>query len=697
MGDLRNDHTWVWNYYARGRNYNERLVPNQYTLVNTNWEFYTGNQWVMLPQTAAMRRLSKPTFNIIKRIAQVFIASLTSSATTVSFEPLSFYDGENIQDPESNAAEYATAEVNNLFEKFKMQYRIRDALIDGAVTGDYCAHFYWDSEAFPYGGAFGAHRGEIQMEMVDGLNVMFGNPNNRDAQSQPYILLLGRDTVENLTREAEYYRKHKMGKTGIDSTNLIQPDSDTLDMEASGGKIEIEPDDKSGKCLYAYLYTKERHEEPLLDANGKPVMEQVLDENGEPVPEKDKKGKVLVNPDGSVRYKMRKATQTVTTVHVSKATKGCMIFEDIDTGLSLYPIAWGNWERQKNQYHGRALVTGVVPNQIFLNTMFATVMRHLQLLGFPKTVYNADYIREWSNEVGEQIAVRGLAPGQAVNTVAFNLQPADMSNQIITTIDKTMQYTKECLGATDAQMGLVKPDNTSALMVLQSTSEVPLENVRAGVYEWTEDVGRILLDMMGTYYQTRPITRERTFSEPVIDPATKTPRIDPMTGQMMMQTIRRKVVEEFDFSQFKHLWFNLTVNAGATTYYSEIAMVQTLDNLRRDGALDLIDYLERLPDKLLPRKDELIQKMRDMMGIQPEVNAQGPAPAGGGSSPSPLNAANVPAPSAAIPPSGANPAMGGQLSTDKVVATMPASQQEKFSTLPPTAQNSLKQMAGMRL
>lgn len=74
----------------------------------------------------------------------------------------------------------------------------------------------------------------------------------------------------------------------------------------------------------------------------------------------------------------------VTTVHVTKATKDCNIFEDVDTGLSRYPIAWGNWERQKNQYHGRALVTGIVPNQIFINSMMALVFRHLQLQSFPR-------------------------------------------------------------------------------------------------------------------------------------------------------------------------------------------------------------------------------------------------------------------------------------------------------------------------
>src|SRR5699024_9675113 len=118
-------------------------------------------------------------------------------------------------------------------------------------------------------------------------------------------------------------------------------------------------------------------------------------------------------------------------IRVTKATKTAVIYENVETGLSRYPIAWGNWEKQKNQYHGRALVTGIIPNQIFINTMFAMVMRHLQLMGFPKTVYNADLVGQWSNEIGQTIAVRGLQPGQPISQVAYNLQPADMSAQIL--------------------------------------------------------------------------------------------------------------------------------------------------------------------------------------------------------------------------------------------------------------------------
>lgn len=684
----KNQVTTAWRRYEDGRSYNNRLVPNQYSVVDTNTEFFIGNQWLHLPETPAMRGMPKPTFNIIKRVTSLFIASLTSSGVTIRFDPLAYYSTGDLADLGVDAATFANAEVSNLLEKFGFEYRVRDALYDGAQTGDYCAHFYFDPDSKPYGGAFGAYRGEIKMELVDGINVMFGNPNCSDVQSQPYILVIGRDTVEHLRWEAERFKANKdIYKSGTanpgDKSMIeseIQPDAEYQWFTGVGGRTEITSDDGNGKALFVYMYTKVSKEVDQLDENGDPVYEDVLDKNGDPVYEKDKDGRQVLDANGAPIPKRKVSKVIQTSVHVTKATRTAVIFEDVDTGMSRYPIAWGNWEKQKNQYHGRALVTGIIPNQITINTMFAACIRYLQLMAFPKTVYNADLIARWDNTVAQAIGVHGLQPGQSIEQVAYNLQPAQMSNQIFTMIDKAMAYTKECLGATDAQLGNVKPDNTSALMVLQTNAEVPLENIRAGLYEWVEDIGAILLDMMGTYYGKRPVVVDKDFQELVIGPS-GAPVIDPMTGTMMTQMTTKKTVMEFDFSKFKHLWLNMRVDVGATTYFSEIAMSQTLDNLRRDGTLDVIQYLERIPDKLIPRKDELIRELRARIAQGQQANA----------------AAGAAIPVAGESSSGSNPVQGGPLDLDKVMQSMPESVQSQFDSLPGQARNALVKQANMKI
>jgi hypothetical protein len=631
----RDDITEAWKLYENGKNYNNRLEPNQYDLVNTNIEFFIGNQWINLPMSNAMSQLPRPVFNIIKRIGALFVASLCSAATKVNYESLQNKDGNNLQDQSSNAASMATAEVENLFDKFKMDFRIREALTDGVQTGDYCAHFYWDPTKIPYGGAYGAYRGEIQMELVDGINIMFGNPNSYIVEDQPYILVIGRDIVDTLKNE--YLTHHKKG---VDESGSIQSDSETQWQAASGGKVELIEGDDYGKALYVYLYTKRSKEVNMKNPDGSDMLEMVTDKSGNPVIDKTKEGFPIYDAMGQPVYKTRPVKETQTTVYVSKHTRNVTIYEEIDTELSCYPIAWGNWERQKNQYHGRALVTGIIPNQIYINSMFALVMRHQQMLGFPKILFNGDYISHWDNTVGQAIAIRNIPDGIPLQNAYAVIQPADMSTQIMQCIDMAMMYTKECLGATDAQLGSANPDNTSALIALQSASQVPLENPQACKYEWIEDIGRILLDFMGTYYGERPVVRTRDkqiqSQKPVINPNNGMPVSDPETGAPMMEqaltTQKEKAIEMFDFSQLKHLWMNVRADVGASTYWSRVAIVQTLDNLKRDGVLDVIDYLERMPEEYIPLKDDLLNKYKQIQmdqGQAPQPMQPGGAPSMG--------------------------------------------------------------------
>lgn len=576
--------TRAFRLYEEGRRYNESLVPSYYTLVDTNTEFFAGNQWESLPGSKAMEQLPKPVFNIIRRVTGVLVAQITSGGLSVNLEPLSYYNGgpgtmneEGSETPGFNVTEFAQAEVNNLIEKLGLEYRLRQALFDGAQTGDYCAHFYWNPTAKPYGGMSGSYRGEITVELVDGVNVMFGDPNTPRVEAQPYILLAGRDTVENLRQE--YLALHPGDEAGA---RAIRPDRDYENQAASGGKLEL-TGEETAKCLYLYLYEKR----PAQD--GSEDMEVV----------------------------------------VTKCTRNAILFDRAPTGLTRYPVAWGNWERQKNCYHGRALVTGILPNQIFINTMYAMVMKHLQLESFPKTIYNGDLVPRWDNEVGGSIAVHGLMPGQDMDQVATILRPTDMSGQILGTIDKVVELTRDCLGVTDVQMGTERADNTSAIMVVQQNAEVPLDNIRACLYEWVEDMVMILLDMMAAYYGRRPIVRTRSMDTVSTDPATGMPLLDPNTGLMQTARVERRVLEPFDFRLLRQVCLNARVDVGSSTAYSEIAMTQTLDNLREAGLISLEDYLERVPDKLIPRKQDLIDSHRRQAQAQNGIPA-GNFPAGAG-------------------------------------------------------------------
>jgi len=77
-----------------------------------------------------------------------------------------------------------------------------------------------------------------------------------------------------------------------------------------------------------------------------------------------------------------------------------------------------------------------------------------------------------------------------------------------------------------------------------------------------------------------------------------------------------------DFSLLRKVGVRLKLDVGTSSYWSEIAAVQTLDNLMAAGKIDMADYLERLPEGYIARKEELLQKLRAREGAAPEAGAQ---------------------------------------------------------------------------
>ena len=67
---------------------------------------------------------------------------------------------------------------------------------------------------------------------------------------------------------------------------------------------------------------------------------------------------------------------------------------------------------------------------------------------------------------------------------------------------------------------------------------------------------------------------------------------------------------EFDFSILNEIPLSLQLDVGASSYWSEIAAVQTLDNLLMQNKINLDDYLERIPEGYVSKKQELIDKIR---------------------------------------------------------------------------------------
>ena len=234
-------------------------------------------------------------------------------------------------------------------------------------------------------------------------------------------------------------------------------------------------------------------------------------------------------------------------------------------------------------------------------------MISLMTTAYPKVVYDRTRIGKWDSRVGAAIGVNG---GDVTN-VAKAIDPAVISPQVSQFIELAISLTKEFMGATDAALGDTRPDNTSAIIALQKASSVPMELTKQELFQCIEDLGNIWLDLMRTYYGARFVEVSPSEAEQ-----------QAMASIGLTQAMGSKPVL-FDFSVLERIPLSLKLDVGGSAYWSEIAQMNTLDNLLMQGQISVIDYLERVPNGYISNQQELIQTLRDrqnmgQMGTQAE-------------------------------------------------------------------------------
>lgn len=565
-----------WKLYRSGVDYNTRL--SYYDNTTRNLRFYNGNQWIGVPAG----NLNKPVFNIFKRVINYFISSILSQSVKGRYSVENVPDlqeGEMI-DPNTkeqemrDLADLLSSHADLRWERDKMDTKLRRLLLDGATSGDFACYVYWDANKETGQDA----KGDFITEVVDGGNVFFGNPNTSEVEKQPYILIAGRELVTKLREEA------KANGAKEEEVASIMPDEETEYQVGDGGKIELEKNGAEvGKCLFILKFWKQ---------------------------------------DGVVWF--------------SKSTKNVEIRKAVNMDIRRYPVAWGNWEMVKNSYHGQAVGTGLIDNQIYINKQFAMTMLWLMNMAYGKVAYDTTRISGWSNQVNAAIPVQGDITG-----AVQQLQPGQMSSVVLQMIDKAIAYTKEMLGATDAGLGDVRPENTSAIIAVQKAATIPLQMVQANLYQFVEDIFLIWAEFI-----LRKYNANRTIS------------------YMGKQGVLTKTVNT---ANFRDLIMNVKIDVGASTYWSEIASLQTLDNLLMNGHLDIVQYLERVPNGIIEKKQELIDNIKIRMEQQAMMQQQ-PQP-----QPQPIEQPKPPPPD--------NTAIFEQMA--QFMKSLPMETQQQLQSLPP--------------
>lgn len=425
--------TNTFNLYEIGKNYNR--LQNLYEEGTDNYNYYHGRQWEGLekPNKKSKAYTEPVVLNIVKPIVKYKTNIVNQNSYQIVFNPNTYETYEELESLRS-VTKGLTQFVNRMWEKSQSGKKVRSIVKNACINSEGIIYFYNEDEM-------------IESEEIDKNNIYYGNENDSDIQSQPYILVVFRKTVQEVKRMAKQYRENGYNNLTDEEINGIVSDMDYFEQQGKEKMLmEVSP-----MCLVIKKF--ERKE------------------------------------DGKI--------------YVSESTQTCDLLEEQCTECKLYPFAHYTWEEEKGYARGVSEVKGLLANQREINKTATRRAIAVKIGAYPKLVVDGEHVKNPSalNKVGSTIELHNMKADD-VNKVVSYLRPTSMSSDAYNLQQDLIQGTRELAGAGDTVTGNVDPTQASgkAILAVQQAAQQPLSEQVENYKYFLEDCAKIIFELIKVYY-----------------------------------------------------------------------------------------------------------------------------------------------------------------------------------------------------
>ena len=231
MDDLKTlVETDIWQLYEKHAMYMRN--KGYYSATDRNFRFFNGNQW---DNAIVGKNVELIQINYIKPIVKYKVGVVTSTNYAIIYNSDNF-ESQEFRTEVKRASELLTKEASKIWEKNKLDNRLKKAVRKSAINGEVIVYWYWDEETqMP------------KIELKSKVDVMYGNENDDDMQNQPYILIKRRSSVIN----AREYARSK----GVKEEEILNIHGDNFTQDESGDSSKDEVDDMT--TIVTFLYKKD--------------------------------------------------------------------------------------------------------------------------------------------------------------------------------------------------------------------------------------------------------------------------------------------------------------------------------------------------------------------------------------------------------------------------------------------------------
>ena len=470
-----------------------------------NYRMYNGDQWYGLK----IQGVEKIQYNFIKPIVRYKTGIIMTNLYGIVFSSENFED-KAFRKTGDKICQLLNKKAARIWESDYMDLKLRLSVKDAAINDEGVIYVTIDSDT-----------GLPINEIINKTDIFYGNENDSDIQSQPYILIKQRKPVVEVQRIAE--------ANGVSKSEIMHILGDNDNIEEAGEAAKYE---KDNMCT---------------------VVTKLYKDKG--------------------------------TVHFAQSTRYVDIKKDTDSGLTYYPVAHILWEEKKGSARGEGEVRQLIPNQLETNKTAMRRALTVKNTAYPQKVVNIEKIQnpDQLNAVGGIIKINGGDAVDDVAKIFAHVNPAQMSADVEKLQNELIQSTRELAGAGEIATGDVNPENASgrAILAVQQAAQQPLTEHLQYVKGFVENLARIWLDIIITYNDSIQLEEEQT--DPATnEKVTVLVEVQKVTLQALQAAVKVDITPKgaFDkYAQEQSMENLLTAGLFSTQRMPELKLyVKTLDD-----------------------------------------------------------------------------------------------------------------------
>lgn len=543
----------VWDQYQNAKTY--LMEAGLYEKIPEFTRFYEGDQWPKPTKRTA--HMPRPIFNFIEMIVNHKVANVGGTPLKLNF----------VAPNDTVASSKFTRFVHYQMKELRQSELDARALINGAVKGTYIYHYYWDESVASNRGKY---EGGVRGQVLDPLNVFFANPRETDEQKQEWIIIESRESVKAVKEMAD----KDVNKDLIVGDELESP---YKEIEQKGDEL----------CTLLLKYFRKDGEVYFTRATKNVIVNK-------PTP---------LNP-----YLTEKLMRTKEDSEIATQPDNELEKEDgvEDMKFHLYPISVGSWKPKDKSIYGRGEVETMIPNQKAINFEIAMQLLNHQELGWGKILVKHDALRgqEITNTPGEVLIDH--TPGN--NWGITRLEGQGFSAGALNFAPQILELTRTVTNSTEVVTGemISKDLSGRAIAQLQAEGKKSTAFLQKSFMKNYEKIGLILQQFNIFYYDETEFSYELDIDE-------LTQLEEEQLANGITEPIETTRNDIFNGKEFKDTKFNIVVEAGAGTEYSELMAMEMLNTLFLNGNIQRMTteqlelFITLYPDSAIPFKQEFRQ------------------------------------------------------------------------------------------